>query len=71
MNALSAFPPRLHWNASELADAVPLRPFQRFRVDARGLPAMPADAAPRAPASRAWHRAYRAAPALPERIRIT
>lgn len=41
MNAFVAFPQQLHWNAQDLADAVPLRLFELYAFD-------PADAQPSA-----------------------
>lgn len=40
-NAFVAFPDRLHWDAQDLADAVPLRLFELYAFD-------PADARPSA-----------------------
>ena len=49
MNAFDRFPARLHWNAQQLADAVPLRLHE--------LPAFRADAGAVAPAANAPRRA--------------
>lgn len=38
MNAFAHFPNRLHWNAQQLADAVPLRLHELFAFDARLAP---------------------------------
>jgi hypothetical protein len=44
MNAFASFPARLHWNARQLADAVPLRLSECFRFDAIGHRDLPSAA---------------------------
>ena len=56
----------LHWNARELADAVPPRLHALF---ADGLP-LPAANDARPPAPRRWHQGYLLRPDLPALLRI-
>lgn len=67
MNTSVAFPSTLHWDARQLADAVPLRLFEAIDFDLIRQPA--ANAAVRH-ASRAWRGAYHANPPLPARIDV-
>lgn len=58
--------PLTHWNAQELADAVPLRLFELLDFDAE-----PAHAANRAtPPRPQWRQAFLAAPSLPALVRV-
>jgi hypothetical protein len=67
MNTSVAFPSTLHWDARQLADAVPPRLFEAIDFDFARRPAA-ATAARHAP--RAWRGAYHANPPLPARIDV-
>ena len=69
MNAFDHFPTRLHWNAQQLADAVPPRLHQLFVFDA----ARDNDGC-RAAANSGWHRprgaVYASRSAMPVRFDV-
>lgn len=66
MSAHRTFPFDLHWNAQELADAVPLRLFELIDFDTDAAHA----ANHAAPARPRWRQGFLACAALPALVRV-
>ena len=66
MNAFVVFPSHLHWNAQQLAEAVPLRLHEMFAYDAGAQAAVAGNAQPASPP----RRAYAPRSPMPERFSV-